>query len=56
MMRGSRHDAHLRELIVDRPRLAVGAPLSQVGVLGGRSRRETAHVTSARERGPVAVR
>lgn len=39
--RGSHHDRALRELVIDPPRLAVGAPLTQVGMLG----------TTVRERG-----
>ncbi len=32
--RGSRHDSTLRELIIDAPRIAVGAALQQPGILG----------------------
>lgn len=37
-MRGSRHDRHLRELVIDPPRLAVGPPLAVAGMLGGTAR------------------
>jgi len=36
-MRGSRHDRHLRELIIDPPRIAVGAPLTQLGLVSATS-------------------
>lgn len=55
-MRGSRHAPHLLELIIDPPRIAVGAPLSQVDILGGISRAETVEETAARERQPEAIR
>lgn len=32
-MRGSANDRHLRELIVDPPRIALGQPLSQLGLV-----------------------
>ena len=34
-MRGSRHDRRLRELVVEPPKLAIGPPLEQVGMLRG---------------------
>lgn len=33
-MRGSRHDKHLRELIINPPRIAIGPHIGQAGILG----------------------
>jgi circadian clock protein KaiC len=38
-MRGSRHDKHLRELLIDPPKIAVGPALEQIGMLGATARR-----------------
>ncbi len=52
-MRGSRHDHHLRELIIEPPRIAIGAPLGQIGVLGVATRGGAGEEAAERKREPV---
>jgi len=55
-MRGSQHDRHLRELIIDPPRIAVGRPLTRLGLItaeASAARREETVVPPTAEREPA---